>query len=242
MIRFVDLRDAEIEGARFAFFDTVRDKFVEVCGTVAWYSTADFKDCVNTESRHSEVFELGGLPRFERLIPGWAREDGVRIPASIEEDPVVKIVVEDPVDSPKGMYWKARYENVRRDLNDRITVLENALEERTNQLNAALAKSEPRGLAIEKGSEVSKMKADFGVLAVCFDIDDNGGPYGFTVVPQICGAINLSWLERGDTLLVDGEQWSLLIKIGADKELVLKYCEGVKEDWRELRVREAGHE
>lgn len=63
MIRFVDLRSAKIAGYRFAFWDTVRDRFVQMLDDQAWETWAEFAaDCPTDQ-----------LARFHALLPHWAR-------------------------------------------------------------------------------------------------------------------------------------------------------------------------
>lgn len=60
MIRFVDLRGAET-GYKFAFWDTVTDKFVELSGEQAWDSKEAF-----IESCWGQDYD-----RYVRLMPDW---------------------------------------------------------------------------------------------------------------------------------------------------------------------------
>ena len=64
MIRFVDLRNSDA-GYRFAFFDTVTDKFVEFAGTHAWDTWKEFATDYNGNE----------LNRFRKLCPEWANAD-----------------------------------------------------------------------------------------------------------------------------------------------------------------------
>lgn len=69
MIRFVDLRAADISGSNFAFFDTVTDSFLEVGGSQTWVNKNDF------------VLDIAsfGIPpkwpkdatRYYDLLPDW---------------------------------------------------------------------------------------------------------------------------------------------------------------------------
>lgn len=62
MIRFIDLRGQDIN-ARFAFFDTITDRFVEVFNEHAWNTFAEFKDdCHSTPM----------VKRCRKLCPPWA--------------------------------------------------------------------------------------------------------------------------------------------------------------------------
>ena len=67
MKRFVDMRSAEIEGHRFAFWCTVASSFVQVDGEMGWDTKADFME------------SAGGYPavdidRLVRLMPDWTEE------------------------------------------------------------------------------------------------------------------------------------------------------------------------
>jgi hypothetical protein len=65
MIRFIDLRRQGV-GYKFAFFNTVNDKFISFNGTMAWNTKQEFiADCV---LNHGEGFQR----RFLSLIPTWA--------------------------------------------------------------------------------------------------------------------------------------------------------------------------
>ena len=68
MIRFVDMREADIAGIRFAFWDTVTDSFIkaDVDGSTAWDNWAEFEDLFSDETEN--------LQRFKRLLPAWAFE------------------------------------------------------------------------------------------------------------------------------------------------------------------------
>ena len=65
MIRFVYIGDQIVEGGTdFAWFDTVRDRFVEFNGTHAWDSWSDFVDDYFISGNNGS--DLG---RFMRLFP-----------------------------------------------------------------------------------------------------------------------------------------------------------------------------
>ena len=68
MIRFVDIRGQGI-GNRFAFYDTVIDRFLEYAGNHAWESFSDFA-CDLSDSEPSYPLE-----RFRALSPAWV-DDG----------------------------------------------------------------------------------------------------------------------------------------------------------------------
>ena len=62
MIRFIDLTDKIIEGEQmFAWYDTVRDNFLEFCGIQTWDSWEVFLADYNGDE----------VERFKRLIPNW---------------------------------------------------------------------------------------------------------------------------------------------------------------------------
>lgn len=71
MIRFVDMRAADIAGSRFAFWNTTTDSFVPLC-SYAWGSWAEF------ESEFEEVGSRLGQPleRFKGLCPPWVFAPG----------------------------------------------------------------------------------------------------------------------------------------------------------------------
>lgn len=62
MIRFIDLRHhAEEIGERFAFWDTVVDRFVDAGGEQAWSEWAAF----------AEAVDPAFAERCRRLAPSW---------------------------------------------------------------------------------------------------------------------------------------------------------------------------
>lgn len=65
MIRFIDLRSQDV-GRKFAFFDTVSDRFREFDAEQAWDCVADFKAAFNESASADEI------ERFIRLMPIWA--------------------------------------------------------------------------------------------------------------------------------------------------------------------------
>ena len=73
MIRFVDLRPAEIAGVRFAFWDTVRDRFVQgLAGEQGWGTWREFVEDMPGR--------ITGTPhdctdRFLGLVPFWAHSE-----------------------------------------------------------------------------------------------------------------------------------------------------------------------
>lgn len=64
MIRFVDLRPAEIAGCRFAFWNTVNDSWEEFNGDGAWGTVEEFK-----ESAEIEGVDWEHVERRLHLIP-----------------------------------------------------------------------------------------------------------------------------------------------------------------------------
>lgn len=73
MIRFVDLRYQGV-GARFAFWDTVRDRFEIWLGFQAWDTWAAFEsDCILGFPREGESAETA-LARRRTLCPPWVFE------------------------------------------------------------------------------------------------------------------------------------------------------------------------
>lgn len=94
MIRFVDLRPADIVGFRFAFWDTVENRFVEFNGDQAWETMWDFQDsCRSGDAVESFARRLTGL------APEWAREP------SPEPDTPSKRVVFGFEDIDKPQEW-----------------------------------------------------------------------------------------------------------------------------------------
>jgi hypothetical protein len=72
VIRFVDMRPAEAVGSRFAFFDTVRDRFVSLAGDQSWDTWALFEEAHGLPHEHDEGrFDL---ERFRGLCPPWVFE------------------------------------------------------------------------------------------------------------------------------------------------------------------------
>lgn len=65
MKRFVDIRN---QGTchRFAFWDTVRDRFEEHDGCMAWDSFEEFELC----------YEGSELERYRALCPDWVHDGG----------------------------------------------------------------------------------------------------------------------------------------------------------------------
>ncbi len=64
MIRFIDIRN-QGTGARFAFWSTVTDQFIEISGYQAWNSWAELEDM--TDITHD-------LPRLKALCPEWVND------------------------------------------------------------------------------------------------------------------------------------------------------------------------
>lgn len=65
MIRFIDIR-SQGTGYRFAFWDTVTNRFVDLDDEQAWDSFADFE-----ESAKGNTIERD-LQRYKNLCPEWA--------------------------------------------------------------------------------------------------------------------------------------------------------------------------
>lgn len=79
-MRFVDLRSAEIAGVRFAFWDTVEDRFVTGINGQAWGTWQEFLDDLPTTTHDNTI------QRWWRLSPAWIdkamsedEEQGVRL-------------------------------------------------------------------------------------------------------------------------------------------------------------------
>ena len=63
MIRFVDVRQANIAAGRFAWFNTVPDRFEMHNDAVVWDTWADFEKAYTGEQRD----------RYYSLVPEWAK-------------------------------------------------------------------------------------------------------------------------------------------------------------------------
>ncbi|HEX8556699.1 MAG TPA: hypothetical protein VF668_01280 [Pyrinomonadaceae bacterium] len=60
MFRFINLKNQIMdETPSFAFYDTVKDKFIELAGTQVWDSWGEFEEFYNLEA--------GNKPDLERL-------------------------------------------------------------------------------------------------------------------------------------------------------------------------------
>ena len=71
MLRFIDLRPAEIEGVRFAFWRTDQfvsgsDQFVSGTGAQGWGTWQEFAD--------DRSFDSVTLFHFIRVVPAWVHE------------------------------------------------------------------------------------------------------------------------------------------------------------------------
>lgn len=64
MIRFVDISNQGI-GNRFAFYDTITDRFQDFNGEMAWNNFEDFRS----------NFGNGAINRYERLCPNWVNDN-----------------------------------------------------------------------------------------------------------------------------------------------------------------------
>ena len=70
MIRFIDLGDQIIVGHRFAFYDTVTDKFLTVGQDQVWDSIEDLEECWACYSNWTQE----DYERLLRLIPkDWGK-------------------------------------------------------------------------------------------------------------------------------------------------------------------------
>jgi hypothetical protein len=65
MIRFVDIR-GQGTGYRFAFWDTIIDKFCEFNSEQAWEDANDFEEAFNLDRGRFPSIE-----RFTNLMPAW---------------------------------------------------------------------------------------------------------------------------------------------------------------------------
>lgn len=70
MIVFVDMQSCEIPGARFAFFDTVRDGFVQLAGSQAWQCWTEFNHDFQVNNPEAGVI-YKDVERFKKLCPEW---------------------------------------------------------------------------------------------------------------------------------------------------------------------------
>ncbi len=71
MIRFVDLRKADIVHGRFAFFDTIPDRFIEMAGEQTWNTFQQFKEDYNNDPFKHDRQKTQPLERFKGLCPTW---------------------------------------------------------------------------------------------------------------------------------------------------------------------------
>ena len=76
MIRFVDMRAADIVGHRFAFWDTVVDRFVNVAGDVAWETWKEFIEAADFEQE--DCGKTVQIDRFRKLCPEWVDKPPVK--------------------------------------------------------------------------------------------------------------------------------------------------------------------
>lgn len=84
MIRFVDLRHVDM-GARFAFWDTVTDRFVDLDGCQAFDDLAELADYYSTSTKpFSWERLLGHLPEWALQSEPKHDSDAYRV-AHIEE-------------------------------------------------------------------------------------------------------------------------------------------------------------
>lgn len=69
MIRFIDMRGADIPGCRFAFWNTATDSFVALV-TQAWDTWAEFESEYQTDAG-TTFSNSYPLERFKALCPPW---------------------------------------------------------------------------------------------------------------------------------------------------------------------------
>ena len=69
MIRFVDLRPADITCNRFAFWNTITDSFDRICDRYAWDTWADFLGDVEFDKKHQGTEY--DVKRYRALAPAW---------------------------------------------------------------------------------------------------------------------------------------------------------------------------
>ena len=76
MLRFVDLRWQGI-CARFAFYNTVVDKFVNIGGTETWETFNEFVDDLveYEQSETSGLYINQSIDIFSELCPAWVNND-----------------------------------------------------------------------------------------------------------------------------------------------------------------------
>jgi hypothetical protein len=72
MIRFVDMRAADIAGSRFAFWNTVTGRFVYNNDEAAWDTWADFEEANRASLEDGR--DPDPLERFKGLCPSWVFE------------------------------------------------------------------------------------------------------------------------------------------------------------------------
>lgn len=81
MIRFVDIR-GNGTGHRFAFWNTVSNKFCEFFSEQAWDDIDDFTEAFNLAGgEFSDGVRKSGIERFTELCPDW-----VAVKMSDDED------------------------------------------------------------------------------------------------------------------------------------------------------------
>lgn len=68
MIRFVDIRDSDIAGYRFAFWDTAIDQFVRLAGDEAWDDIAELRESHDIAANSDKW----NIDRLIELCPSWA--------------------------------------------------------------------------------------------------------------------------------------------------------------------------
>lgn len=73
MIRFVDLRGQGTEN-RFAFFDTVCDRFLDLAGEHAWQTWDECEQVLAGGGLNAPLCNPEGVARLRGLCPPWAFE------------------------------------------------------------------------------------------------------------------------------------------------------------------------
>lgn len=77
MIRLIRIGGQILEGNEdFAFWDTVRDRFVDIDGETVWHDREDFeRDCAYHEDKTGEDIIWHGFARLRRFLDNapWVR-------------------------------------------------------------------------------------------------------------------------------------------------------------------------
>lgn len=72
MIRFIDIRN-QGTGYRFAFWDTIMDRFCTINDNQVFHTVDDLKEVFSLGNDYLDVYSF---ERFERLCAEWAFEEG----------------------------------------------------------------------------------------------------------------------------------------------------------------------